>query len=109
MAQKSFVECGDVKRNADYLLQLMKQQIDALVAQDDHLQAFLTGEPKSCTVTVPYKPEAVRAFYLAIARTLALVSGKLDLDRVNAPPGGEPQRTLTILLLAVICSDCHYP
>jgi len=66
----------------------MKQQIDALVAQDDHLQAFSPGEPKSCTVTVPYK-ERCSSFYLAIARTLALVSGKLELDdEVNAPPGG---------------------
>jgi len=29
-------------RNVDYLLQLMKQQIDKLVACDQQLQAFLT-------------------------------------------------------------------
>jgi len=63
-------------RNADYLLQLMKQQIDALVAQTITYKHFSPGRTKIRTVTVPYKPEAVRAFYLAIARTLALVSGK---------------------------------
>lgn len=87
-----FLLSVEMLRNADYLLQLMKQQIDALVAQDDHLQAFLTwANQKSRTVTVPYKPEAVRAFYLALARTLALVSSKLDLDEVNAAFGGNLQ------------------
>jgi len=41
------------------LLQLMKQQIDALVAKTITYKHFSLGEPKSCRVTVPYKPEAV--------------------------------------------------
>ncbi len=69
-------------RNADYVLQLMKQQVDALLAHDNRLQAFLTwANQKSRAVNVPYKPVAVRSFYLALARTLVLVRGKLDLDR----------------------------
>jgi predicted NACHT family NTPase len=65
-------------RNADYLLQLMKQQIDRLVAGDSQLQAFLTwANQKSRAVTAPYKPVAVRAFYLALALARAL-----DLGRV---------------------------
>ena len=47
-------------RNADYLLLLMKQQIDQLVVQDEHLQAFLRwANQKSCAVTAPYNPVAV--------------------------------------------------
>jgi predicted NACHT family NTPase len=73
-------------RNADYLLQLMKQQIaQHIVAQDEQLQAFLKWvNEKSCAVTVPYKPVAVRAFYLAIARTLMLVSSEIDIAKAVA-------------------------
>jgi predicted NACHT family NTPase len=77
-----------ILRNADYLLQLMKQQIDRLVAGDSQLQAFLMwAKQKSRAVTAPYKPVAVRAFYLALARTLVLVSDKLDLARALAFAG----------------------
>jgi predicted NACHT family NTPase len=62
-------------RKADYLLQLMKQQIEQLVAQDQRLQAFLRwANQKSVTVTTSCKPLAVRTYYLAIARTIVLVS-----------------------------------
>ena len=69
---------------AEYLLQLMKQQIDELVAQDQQLQAFLSWvNQKSCASDADKKPVIVRAFYfdLALARTLALVGGTLDLAR----------------------------
>jgi len=57
-------------RSADSLMQLMKQQIDALVAKDPYLQEFLTwGSQKSQTVPSPPKVAAGRAFYLALART----------------------------------------
>jgi len=69
-------------RNADYLLQLMEQKINQLVAEDEQLQAFLKwANQKSLTVNAPYKPVAVRAFYLAIARTVSLVSDKTDIDK----------------------------
>ena len=87
----------EMLRNADYLLQLMKQQIDGLVAQDDYLQAFLTWvKQKSFTATAPYKPVAVRAFYLALAHTLVLVSGKVDLDRALALAGDTLEITFTL-------------
>jgi len=75
-------------RNADYLLQLMKQQIDVQVAQDKHLQAFLIWlSQKGCAVDTPYQWVAVRAFYLdlALARDLILVSGTLGLARALDP------------------------
>jgi predicted NACHT family NTPase len=62
-------------QKADYLLRLMKQRTDALIASDEKLQQFLIWvSQKSLSVEVPYKPAAVRAFYLALDRVL-------DLDR----------------------------
>ena len=71
-------------RNADYLLQLMKQQIDQLLAEDPHLQAFLVWvSQKSRAVPATYKLVTIRAFYLDLdlARALNLVGGTLDLAR----------------------------
>jgi len=73
-------------RSCDYLLQLMKRHIDALVAGDSQLQAFLTWvRQKSYAVPVRYNLVTVRAFYLdlELTRTLDLVGGTLahDLDR----------------------------
>ena len=71
-------------RNADYLLQLMKQQIDQLLAEDPHLQAFLVWvSQKSRAVPANYEIVIIRAFYfdLDLARALDLVGGTLDLAR----------------------------
>ncbi len=58
-------------QKADYLLRLMKQRTDALVASDEKLQQFLMWvSEKSLSVQVPYKPAAVRAFYFALERGL---------------------------------------
>ena len=58
---------------ADYLLQLIKRQIDDLIVHDKHLQNFLTWlTQKSRAVTVPYKVVAVRAFYLDLSLGLDL-------------------------------------
>lgn len=57
-------------QKADYLLRLMKQQTDDLVASDQKLQQFLIWvNEKSLSVEVPYKPAAVRIFYFALAFT----------------------------------------
>ncbi len=51
-------------QKADYLLRLMKQRTDALVAKDEKLQQYLMWvNEKSLAVDLPYKPAAVRAFY----------------------------------------------
>ncbi|MHC5862835.1 NACHT domain-containing protein, partial [Nostoc sp.] len=55
-------------RSADFLVQLMKQQIDALVAQDPYLQKFLTWASQK-SLAPPPKLTAIRAFYLALAKT----------------------------------------
>jgi predicted NACHT family NTPase len=57
-------------RSADSLMQLMKQQIDALVAKDPYLQEFLTwASQKAQLVPSPPKVATGRAFYMALART----------------------------------------
>jgi hypothetical protein len=54
-------------QKVDYLLRLMKQRTDALIASDEKLQQFLMWvNEKSLSVEVPYKPAAVRAYYFAI-------------------------------------------
>lgn len=53
-------------RNADYLIQLMKQQIDNLIAER-HLQNFLIWvSRKSFAIDVTYKLASIRAFYLEL-------------------------------------------
>ncbi|MBD3882130.1 NACHT domain-containing NTPase [Phormidium tenue FACHB-886] len=70
--------------SADDLLQLMKQQIDSLVSRDEKLQRFLSWvNEKSLSVGAPYKPAAIRAFYLERGRALARALD-LDLDRGRA-------------------------
>jgi predicted NACHT family NTPase len=58
-------------RSADSLVQLMKQEIDALVAQDPYLQDFLQwANQKSQTIPQESKLATTRAFYLALAQPL---------------------------------------
>ena len=69
---------------ADDLLMSMKQQIDLRLANDPDLQALMIWVvQKTESITVPYKPAAVRAFYLALAldRNRVLT---LALDRALA-------------------------
>ncbi|MEH1943656.1 MAG: NACHT domain-containing NTPase [Nostoc sp.] len=65
-----FLFTATMLRSADSLVQLMKQQIDALVAQDPYLQEFLTwASQKSRTIPTQTKEATIRAFYLALSRT----------------------------------------
>jgi predicted NACHT family NTPase len=60
-------------RNADYLIQLMKQQIDNLIAEDRHLQDLLIWlSRKSFALNVTYKLASVRAFYLELSLDIDL-------------------------------------
>ncbi|NEQ71331.1 MAG: signal transduction protein, partial [Symploca sp. SIO2D2] len=53
--------------DASELMQLIKQKIDRLVARDEKIQQFLHWlNQKSRSVDAPYKPAAVRAFYLSL-------------------------------------------
>ncbi|MFN6540687.1 MAG: NACHT C-terminal helical domain 2-containing protein [Nostoc sp. EkiNYC01] len=80
-----FLLAAGMMRNADDLVQLMKQKVDGLLATDEKLQQFLTWvEEKSCSVKVGYKTAAVRAFYVYLGRDFVLVlasdlTGALDL------------------------------
>ncbi len=65
-----FLLTAGMLRSADSLMQLMKQQVDALVAQDPYLQEFLTwASQKSRTIPTKPKDATVRALYMALART----------------------------------------
>jgi predicted NACHT family NTPase len=72
-----FLLTAGLLRNAESLLQLMKQQIDALVAEQK-LQEFLACISQKCqSLPTPYKLAAVRAFYftLFLDRNLGLAVG----------------------------------
>ncbi len=56
-------------RSPDSLVQLMKQQIDALVAQDAYLQEFLTWASQKSQVIPQPTLVATRAFYLGLTQT----------------------------------------
>jgi predicted NACHT family NTPase len=64
-----FLLTASMLRSADSLVQLMKQQIDALVAQDPYLQEFLMwASQKSQALSSEPKVATSRAFYLALAQ-----------------------------------------
>jgi len=63
-----FLLVAEMLHAADYLLRLMKQQVDELVAWDVQLQQFLAWvNERAQAVEVPYHPAAVRAFYFNLA------------------------------------------
>lgn len=70
-----FLLVVEMLRNADRhrLLQLMKNKVNSLVADDEKLQELLICcHQKSLSIQVPYKAAAVRAFYLDRAIELHL-------------------------------------
>ncbi|CAN1213601.1 NACHT domain-containing NTPase [Tumidithrix helvetica PCC 7403] len=69
-----FLLTASMLRSADSLVQLMKQQIDALVAQDPYLQEFLKWGSQKTQITPVEKDATIRAFYLALARTPHIAS-----------------------------------
>jgi predicted NACHT family NTPase len=64
--QEVFLMTAQMLQTADDLLCLVKQQVDVMAAEDK-LQKFLAWlDWKSLSVEAPYKPSAVRAFYLTL-------------------------------------------
>lgn len=65
-----FLLTAAMLRSADSLVQLMKQQIDVLVAEDPYLQEFLMWASQKAQ-TIPAQPKVAtsRAFYVALAQT----------------------------------------
>ncbi|MBC6434555.1 NACHT domain-containing NTPase [Nostoc sp. HG1] len=70
-----FLLTATMLRSADCLVQLMKQEIDALVSEDHYLQEFLTwASQKSRTIPSQAKDATIRAFYLALSRSPQIAS-----------------------------------
>lgn len=61
-----FLLTAGMLSNAAYLLQLMKQHIDALVSDEQLQQFFIWLNQKSRSVQADYKSAAIRAFYLTL-------------------------------------------
>jgi predicted NACHT family NTPase len=69
-----FLLTASMLRSADGLVQLMKQQVDALVAQDPYLQEFLTwASQNALNDDTANKPAEGRAFYLAMTHVPYLI------------------------------------
>ncbi|MHC5596186.1 MAG: NACHT domain-containing protein [Nostoc sp.] len=70
--QEVFILTVSMLSNSDEMLQIMKQKIDLLVADDEKSQNFLTWlHQKSSSVSTHYKAAAVRAFYfVCVERSL---------------------------------------
>jgi predicted NACHT family NTPase len=70
-----FLRVTERVQNADYIIRLMKEQIDNIVDKDESLQNFLTWvNQKSLSFDIEYKRAAIRAFYLNIDL-------EIDVDR----------------------------
>ncbi|MCP6519314.1 hypothetical protein NL464_26815, partial [Klebsiella pneumoniae] len=83
-----FVLVVGMLRNSDYLLRLMMQQTDTILAADEQLQHFLIWlNQKSNSAKAIYKPSTFRAFYLEFILDIdsddALEDECVDYDRVN--------------------------
>lgn len=83
-----FVLVVGMLRNSDYLLRLMMQQTDAILAADEQLQHFLIWlNQKSNSGKAIYKPSTFRAFYLEFILDIdsedALEDECVNGDRVN--------------------------
>jgi predicted NACHT family NTPase len=78
-----FLLTAEMLPSAEYMLLLIKQEIDRLLAEDEKLQKFLAwANQKTLSVEIDSnKPAAIRAFYIAVAfaRDLGLTQD-LDLD-----------------------------
>ncbi len=64
-----FLLTAGMLRSADSLIHLMKQQIDALVAQDPYLQEFLTWASEKSSILPQPTLAATRAFYLGLTQS----------------------------------------
>ncbi len=70
-----FLLAIEMLQDAERLLQLMKQQVDLLVAGDKTIQMLLQWtRESSLSVQAPYKQAAIRAFYLSFAYDLAIAN-----------------------------------
>ncbi len=98
--QEVFLLVVGMLRNGDYLLHLMKEHIDAIVAVDSELQNFLAWlHQKSNSDKSAYKPATFRAFYLEFILDLDLedpLDGNLTDYTINPARVDATPEELTI-------------
>jgi predicted NACHT family NTPase len=95
----------EMSRSADRLLQLMKNEVDRLVADDEKLQQLLIcchQKSLSLSARVRYKPAAVRAFYLDRAIELHLAHNDLVVKNSLADDLNQDLILVRILTMFVI-------
>jgi predicted NACHT family NTPase len=82
--QEVFLLAVGMSSNADPLLQLMKQQVDAILADDEKLQQFLMwASEKSRSVEVPYKPAVIRTIYFCFVLARAIQPHLLNAYEID--------------------------
>ncbi len=84
-----FVLVVGMLQNSDYLLKLMRQKTDTILAGNEELQQFLIWlNQKSNSGESIYKPSTFRAFYLEFILDIDSEDGfedeGIDFDRINA-------------------------
>lgn len=66
-----FLLTCEMLTSSDYLLRCMKQQVDALIANDKDLLCFHSWVDEKCRfVKAPYKPATIRAFYCNVVHDI---------------------------------------
>ncbi|PHJ69130.1 hypothetical protein VF14_03050 [Nostoc linckia z18] len=84
-----FLLTAAMMRNADNLVELMKQKIDGLVAKDENFQRFLKWiSQKSETVDTSCKMTAIRGYYItrALAETLSSANPRDAIKLIEELP-----------------------
>jgi predicted NACHT family NTPase len=71
--QEVFLLTVEMLRSADFLLQLMKQQIDTIVADDSYLKEFLAWTIQKPLATLP-QPAAIRVIYFTLTKNPHFIS-----------------------------------
>jgi predicted NACHT family NTPase len=100
--QAAFVQEPDLEQTTDRWLKEIQHSIDDSLSEDAKLQEFLTWvQKKAESVSTPYKPAAVRAFYLALSSDFApSLSTAIAYDfNLNFAPALARDRALTRALV----------
>ncbi|MCP2731964.1 NACHT domain-containing protein [Limnofasciculus baicalensis] len=105
-----FLLAAGMLRRVDDLIWLMKEEINQLLIPDDKLLQFLGWiDRKSQSVSVKYKPVAVRAFYFSLTLTLnEYLKIALNPDSGNNPFSHKSELPLSRCLSLALALDPNF-